>query len=86
MDRSLKKGPVGLACAWLALHSHVSIHTKLDHDVLKAVIGSASGLADRKLARDAFAAQAQAEGGLFLQVLEAEYEATGSRDEPDTVD
>lgn len=78
MDRSLKKGPLGLCVAWLATPAA----DKVAHTELKFVLSQESALQERRLARDRFRASAEVSGGLFQKVLDIELALRGSAEEP----
>ena len=68
MDRTLRKGTVGLTLAWLAAGGEVD---KLDHTGKKAELSSEAGLHLRQACRDAFR-KAAADDPEALAILQAE--------------
>ena len=80
-DKTLRKCPVGVACAWLAHECQ----TKEEHDLYKAQVSSAAEKPTRELHRASFTGEAERLGGLHKTILDCEYKASGRRLEPDTI-
>ena len=64
MDRTLKKGTIGLSVAWLA---HAAAD-KQRHDELKRELSSGDALGLRQRARQQFRDRADVEGGLPMRI------------------
>jgi len=78
MDRSLKKGPVGLEMAWLGAPAI----TKADHDAMKTTLSAEAAHGNRVHARNRFLAIAGKKLGTYRDIVEHEARARGSREEP----
>lgn len=82
MDRSLKKGPIGLCMAWLSHRSG----DKAEHDTAKVTLSAACSFAERQEGRQAFRALAADRGSVFQEALDRESEMrSGQAEEPDSL-
>ena len=81
LDKVLSKCSVGNQLAWLA-HKCGS---KAEHDTFKAAVGTVALKPMRVARREAFVRLAAASGGWPKEILDAEFAASGLRDEPDTL-
>ena len=78
MDRTLRRGTLGLTLAWLA---DTVADTKEDHDMFKVFLSAAEGFDRRESARARFVSAAS--GGLAQTILDCERELReGAADEP----
>ena len=78
MDRSLRKGPIGLACLWLVSKAG----NKIEHDRLKYTLSQADKHIDRERARASFQALAATNLGDYKAIVDLELDLRGTRDEP----
>ena len=81
MDRTLKRGCIGLCVSWLQSHRD----EKDVHSVDKAILSAAEGRAKRVEGRKAFKDLLDLEGGVFQAVWEKEFELYGSNEEAETI-
>ena len=79
MDRSLKRGAIGLSCAWLMVHQKLS---KDVHQAMKQVLSEVGSEEARVKARDVFVGMANEKGGLYKDILDEEKRLYGSSKEP----
>ena len=70
MDRSLRKGCIGLNLSWL----QCSAENKTDHNVSKWTCSDSTGYEARKKCRDDFIARAEREGGVCNDILVREFD------------
>ena len=80
-DKVLSKCFVGNQLAWLAKRCS----GKADHDAYKAEVGKIENKPSRESFRAEFVALAETSGGNPKDVLDAEFAASGRREEPDIV-
>ncbi len=75
MDRSLRRGALGLSIAWLQSRAA----DKKDHDLLKEQLSSSAEWQKRVEGRKYFEELASQHGGLYTAVLDAEKKLRGDK-------
>ena len=85
MNKMLRKGPVGLALAWLADDSIHVPNDKTSHDIAKEILSSQEHLEVRKASRrrfESYAEDGNPHADRFRGVLRQEQDIRNALDEP----
>ena len=83
MDRTLRKGPVGLLCAWLAVAADVP--DRAAHSVMKWGLSQREALPQRLQARNDFVQLRVEQASTYGAILDLELALRESADEPASI-